>query len=119
MFGGGRVNWNADNNRSDIGMPHLLTRSVANRDQEDKDVELCRWHSTTGADRPARLLLATDGTYGPLPDTAIIYALQHEANPARAARRLVRWAVRAGGKRADNATAVVVDVPAAEDGERP
>jgi len=100
-------------------MPNLLTRSVANRGQEGKDVELCRWHSTTGADRPARLLLATDGTYGPLPDAAIIFALQHEANPARAARRLVRWAVRAGGKHADNAAAVVVNVPAADDGDHP
>ncbi|WP_041540335.1 hypothetical protein [Catenulispora acidiphila] len=54
-------------------------------------------------------------TYGPLPEAAIIYALQNEAQPARAARRLVRWAARTGGRYADNAAAVVVDVPAEGD----
>lgn len=116
--GGRLLQLTVDHNRGDIGMPHLLTGSVATRGQEGKDVELCRWHSTTGDDRPARLLLATDGTYGPLPNAAIIFALQHEANPARAARRLVSWAARAGGRHADNAAAVVVDVPAEGAGEQ-
>jgi PPM family protein phosphatase len=62
-----------------------------------------------------RLLLATDGLTGMLPDDYIAELLSQERDPASAAEKLVEAANRAGGY--DNITVVVVDLddtPASE-----
>lgn len=57
------------------------------------------------------VLLVTDGVCGPLAEAQISHILQTAPNPRRAARRLTGSAVRADGQgRADNATALVIDL---------
>ncbi|WP_331722962.1 protein phosphatase 2C domain-containing protein [Nocardia sp. NBC_00511] len=97
-----------DHNLAFLGAPHRLTRSLSRTDTEP---DLGWWHPGQRPDwYPARILLCTDGIHEALPHKAIAYALTHAPTTARAAQWLTRWAVRAAGEHADNATALVITV---------
>lgn len=57
-----------------------------------------------------RLILASDGAYEPLQDADIALGDYLTGRPQTAARALVEAAIAHGGERADNATALVVDL---------
>ena len=97
-----------DHNRAAQGRPNVLTRSLGWRAHGGP--ETARWTSTAWPHRADRVLLCTDGVHGTLSNEVIRYALVNADTPTRAASWLTRWAVRAAGKYADNATALVIDV---------
>jgi protein phosphatase len=72
---------------------------------DDFDVEVARVDVRAGD----RLLLCTDGLWGPVPDKRIGAVLRAMPDPREAALALVRAAHRGGG--GDNVTVLVVDVP--------
>ncbi|MCY0957709.1 PP2C family protein-serine/threonine phosphatase [Streptomyces sp. H27-H5] len=61
---------------------------------------------------PGRLVLVSDGAYEPIEDNGADLATYLAGPPATAAVNLVETAVAWGGKRPDNATALVADLPA-------
>lgn len=119
-----------DHNMAAFGGPaHIITRTLRKPGGRAAEVS---WLHTTGPDRARRLLLCTDGVHGALAPggdgravgrtagpggedehrhRVIRHVLEHTQQPGRAAIRLVRWAVLAAGESADNATAVVLDIP--------
>ena len=81
---------------------HVLTRVLG----VDPEVEVDRFHIVPY--RGDRLLLASDGLFGEVPDAEIASVLRRRAGPERVAKQLVTLANEAGG--ADNVTVVVIDV---------
>ncbi|WRZ87616.1 protein phosphatase 2C domain-containing protein [Streptomyces sp. NBC_01007] len=69
--------------------------------------------SATGPAEACRLLLASDGAYEPLEDSARNLAKYLDGNPRRAATDFVAAAIEHAGSYADNATALITDLPAA------
>ncbi|MFD9464272.1 PP2C family protein-serine/threonine phosphatase [Streptomyces sp. NPDC060027] len=69
--------------------------------------------SATGPAEACRLLLASDGAYEPLEDSARNLAKYLDGNPARAATGFAAAAIEHAGSYADNATVLVADLPAA------
>ncbi|WP_327146797.1 PP2C family protein-serine/threonine phosphatase [Nocardia sp. NBC_01327] len=97
-----------DHNLAHLGAPWSLTRSLGSLDTVP---ERAGWHPGPRPDwHPARILLCTDGIHEALPEKAIRYALTQARTATRAAEWLTRWAVRAAGPHADNATALVLTV---------
>ncbi|MGY1969644.1 PP2C family protein-serine/threonine phosphatase [Nocardia gipuzkoensis] len=90
------------------GSIHHLTRSLAHPDDQ---ADTNHWPAHDNGDRAARLLLTTDGVHQPLTNTQIHAILREAPTPADAAQQLTINAVAAAGDRADNATALVVDIP--------
>lgn len=87
---------------------HTLTRWLgADADDLTPHVRAVR------TDRPARLVVCSDGLWNyasdPLAVAAVVGELPPDASPEKVARRLVAFAVERGGH--DNITAVVADVP--------
>lgn len=106
------------------GPANLLTRSFGGITDSDHDGPERTHYLGTGPARARRVLLCSDGVNGPLdlpadgagdrsgdPIRAALADL--DATPKRVAHNLVKWAVRAGGASADNATALVIDIPPA------
>jgi len=94
-----------DHNLHAEGFPHILTRSLGNREKAQPDIEAqdIRSHD--------RILLCTDGVTSVLSDAQIAGILRSHPVPATAAKRLAEAALAAGST--DNATALVLDVAAA------
>ena len=99
--------------------PNVLTRALLGPDlyHLHDGAEECERHTPEYAewsdpvDPAVMVLLVTDGVCGPLAEAQISHILQTAPNPRRAARRLTGNAVRADGQgRADNATALVIDL---------
>ncbi|WP_280185312.1 MULTISPECIES: PP2C family protein-serine/threonine phosphatase [Nocardia] len=91
-----------------IGRPDKLTRSLAT---PGEGPQRAMWSPTGGPKHtPIQVLLTTDGVHEAIPHRAIRYALEHAPNSQRAARWLTTWAVRAAGRDADNATAIVLGI---------
>ena len=118
-----------DHNRAAIGRSDFISRTLG---FPRGATPRASWHTITGADRAKRLLLCTDGVHGALapggdgraygrtavpsdPDEhrhqAIRQILQRTPDPHQAATLLVDEALHAAGDAADNATAVVLDIP--------
>ena len=91
-----------DHNLHEQGLPHILTRSLGNREKAWPDIE------AQDIRRLDRILLCTDGVTGVLSDAQIAGILRSHPVPATAAKRLAEAALAAGGT--DNATALVLDV---------
>jgi protein phosphatase len=87
---------------------HVVTRALGGPQLDDPDFFVLPLPQTE------RLVLCTDGVTEMIDDAVVAGILGESASPRDAADRLVAEAVRAGGR--DNATAVVVDVVAAEGG---
>jgi serine/threonine protein phosphatase PrpC len=85
---------------------HVVTRALGGPQVDDPDFFMLPLPHT------ARLVLCTDGVTEMIDDAVVARILGDTDDPGDAADRLVAAAVRAGGR--DNATAVVVDVVAAE-----
>lgn len=86
---------------------HVLTRSLHSGGPEN-----AHWYPNTHADfRSRHVLLTTDGVHDVLTVEQIRYALAHAPTVGRAACWLTRWAERAAGPFADNATALLVALP--------
>lgn len=99
-----------DHNLGRFGHPHRLTRSLAH---PDRGPETGRWYlSTDPAHQVLQVLLTSDGVHEVLPKRAIAYALATAPTPQRAVAWLTGWAVRAAGRHADNATALLLTLPA-------
>ncbi|WP_280489162.1 PP2C family protein-serine/threonine phosphatase [Nocardia carnea] len=98
-----------DHNMGKFDLPHVLTRSLAHPGDGPQGGS---WtpDSNNPGNQPVDVVLTTDGVHDVLPHTAIRCALENAPNPQRAAHWMTRWAVRAAGERADNATAVVLRV---------
>ncbi|WP_280244145.1 MULTISPECIES: PP2C family protein-serine/threonine phosphatase [Nocardia] len=90
------------------GSPHVLTRSLAHPNGEPDNIH---WPAHDNGDHAARLLLTTDGVHQPLTHTEIHAILREAPTPADAAQQLTIKAVAAAGDHADNATALVIDIP--------
>ncbi|MFD6356759.1 PP2C family protein-serine/threonine phosphatase [Nocardia tengchongensis] len=91
----------------------LGTLEHERRDDPATAVNVACW-AEGGQDRAWRVLLCTDGVHGPLPDshTAIGDLLNdRHTSPREIAKQLTTTAVAAGGAWADNALAMVVDIP--------
>ncbi|MGH2810187.1 MAG: Stp1/IreP family PP2C-type Ser/Thr phosphatase [Actinomycetota bacterium] len=88
---------------------NYLERALGIEPNVELDVELL---DTQPGDR---ILLCSDGLFGMIDDAQIEGVLASEPDPQRAAVRLCREAVDAGGR--DNVTAVVVDYPPGSDGK--
>ncbi|MET7889323.1 PP2C family serine/threonine-protein phosphatase [Streptomyces avermitilis] len=73
--------------------------------------------SATGPAEACRLLLASDGAYEPLEDSARNLANYLEGNPKQAATDFTGAAIEHAGSYADNATVLVADLPAADSRE--
>ncbi|MFD9280231.1 PP2C family protein-serine/threonine phosphatase [Streptomyces mirabilis] len=73
--------------------------------------------TATGPAKACRLLLASDGAYEPLEDSARNLANYLGGNPRQAATDVVTAAVEHAGGYADNATVLVADLPAADSRE--
>ncbi|MFI7524548.1 PP2C family protein-serine/threonine phosphatase [Nocardia salmonicida] len=101
-----------DHNQAAIGRPNVVTRTLAN---PGEGAQRAYWHHWGVPERrPVRVLLTTDGVHDVLPERAIRYALTTAPNALRAATWLTQWAVRAPGRDADNATALVLEIAPAE-----
>lgn len=87
---------------------NVITRALGGADFADADYWLLSLPEVE------RLLLCSDGVTGMIDDAQIAEILSREGDAQDAADRLVAAAVEAGGR--DNATAVVVDVDAVEEG---
>ncbi|MFE9769802.1 PP2C family protein-serine/threonine phosphatase [Streptomyces sp. NPDC005808] len=70
--------------------------------------------SASGPAEACRLLLASDGAYEPLEDSARNLANYLDGNPEQASTDFVTSAVEHAGSYADNATVLVADVPGAD-----
>lgn len=81
---------------------HMLTRAVGFEDSLRLD------YAAVGLQAHDRLLICTDGVFGPLDERSLKDILAQRSPPQDAARQLVDAALSAGGS--DNATALVVDV---------
>ncbi|MCC3317948.1 MULTISPECIES: PP2C family protein-serine/threonine phosphatase [Nocardia] len=127
--GGQLIQLTDDHNRAASGRPDIISRT---RGRPTGHTPQSSWHSITDLDRAKRLLVCTDGVHGALapggdgrafgqtvipggPDErrheAIRQILQTVPDPGQAAIQLVNDAVHASGADADNATAVVLDIP--------
>ncbi|MET8030595.1 hypothetical protein [Streptomyces avermitilis] len=73
--------------------------------------------SATGPAEACRLLLASDGAYEPLEDSARNLANYLDGNPKQAATDFTGAAIEHAGSYADNATVLVADLPAADSRE--
>lgn len=104
-----------DHNMAKFGRPNVVTRTLGDPGREGP--ARARWHHNGDPKlRPVRVLLTTDGVHGPLPERAIRCALTNAPNAQRAAQWLTKWAVRAAGPWADNATALLFEIaPVAPD----
>ncbi|WP_405654197.1 PP2C family protein-serine/threonine phosphatase [Streptomyces sp. NBC_00019] len=86
---------------------------AAETDQEQRDrhghpaIE-----SVTREAENCRLLLASDGAYEPMEDSALNLADYLTGSPQQAARSVAAFAVAHAGPRPDNSTALVADLPA-------
>ncbi|UGT58843.1 PP2C family protein-serine/threonine phosphatase [Nocardia asteroides] len=84
-----------------------LTRSLVRGNPEN-----AHWHrSSIRADRPRHLVLTSDGVHDVLCPTDIGEVLTHAQTPQLAATWMTDWAVRDAGPSADNATALVAELP--------
>ncbi|MEV7123965.1 PP2C family protein-serine/threonine phosphatase [Kitasatospora griseola] len=94
------------------GARHIVTRCLAHPEGGERvEPEWTAVHDRSGV----RLLLASDGCYEPIEDAARdLKAELGGGAPADRAAHLVALAVRLAGERADNATCLVVDFPAAD-----
>ncbi|MGW6728726.1 PP2C family protein-serine/threonine phosphatase [Nocardia sp. NPDC055029] len=97
-----------DHNMARIGRPNVITRSLANPGEGRQRAEW-HWHGRAAL-RPVRVLLTTDGVHEVLSARAIHHAMTTAPNPQRAAIWLTRWAVRAAGRDADNASALLFEI---------
>lgn len=101
-----------DHNMGWCGRPHVITRSLG---KPGEGAQRSAWmHSGKPEWRPTHVLLTTDGVHDVLPERVIAHALATAPNARRAALWLTRWAVRAAGPEADNATALVFAIAPAE-----
>ncbi|MFR9754082.1 PP2C family protein-serine/threonine phosphatase [Nocardia sp. 004] len=102
-----------DHNMAKFGRPNVVTRTLGEPGEEGP--ARAQWHHNGDPElRPVRVLLTTDGVHGPLSERAIRCALTNAPNAQRAALWLTKWAVRADGPRADNASALLFEIAPAE-----
>ena len=110
-----------DHNRAPCA-PNVLTRTLLGTpDHQCGSSDNCAEHTPEFAEfgipvhdgGAERVLLCTDGVCGVLDDARVAEILRDAPNPNRAAKRLTGEAVRvatAAGLKADNATALVIDL---------
>ncbi|MGW5441437.1 PP2C family protein-serine/threonine phosphatase [Nocardia asteroides] len=85
----------------------VLTRSLVRGEPEN-----AHWHpGTNRAHRPRHVVLTSDGVHDVMSAAYIREVLLHAESPKQAATWLTEWAVRDAGRGADNATAVVLELP--------
>jgi serine/threonine protein phosphatase PrpC len=112
----------ADHNRRRVfqGSRNVVT-SYLGSGRNDEQVKAAYGHpaieAVTGPAEACRLLLASDGAYEPLEDSARNLAKYLDGNPRRAATDFVTAAIEHAGDYADNATVLVADLPAADSRE--
>ncbi|MDH6222841.1 PP2C family protein-serine/threonine phosphatase [Streptomyces pseudovenezuelae] len=102
------------NRRRVFGGSRNIVTSCLGATETDEEVKAYYGHpaieSCTRAMEPCRLLLASDGAYEPLEDSAINIADYLTGSPQHAARNVAAFANAHAGPGSDNATALVADL---------